>query len=96
VPQRVGRRERGSDAVIGRPVRPVEEEVRMLTRRGFGFLGIGIGVPLLLPLLALVYVVGRHLPGASTMWLVLFGLLIVAAVTAVIEIVDSIRSAGYV
>jgi len=51
---------------------------------------------MLLPLLALVFIVGRHLFGGSMSMIWLFGILIVLAGVAMVEIVRSIRAAGYV
>jgi hypothetical protein len=64
----------------------------MLTRRGVGFLVIGLGVALLIPVLAFTYVMARHLLGAPT-WR--FGLLVLAAVLLIAELVRAIRSVGY-
>ena len=64
----------------------------MLTRVGFGLLGIGIGVALLIPVVAVIFVVGRHL--SSRGFIGLFALLVVLAGVLIAGIVQSIRSAG--
>jgi hypothetical protein len=64
----------------------------MLTRIGFGLLGVGIGVALLIPVAALIFVVGRHLSGSSMIGL--FGLLVVLAALLIVGIVRSGQAAG--
>ncbi len=63
----------------------------MLTRIGWGLLGIGIGVALLIPVVGMIFVVGRHLSGTTMTGL--FGLIALAALL-VAGIVRSIRSVG--
>jgi len=65
----------------------------MLTRTGAGLLGIGIEVAILIPLLAVTFVVGRYLSSGVTM-LLLFVLLIALDSLDVWAIVRSARAAG--
>jgi hypothetical protein len=64
----------------------------MLTRIGFGLLGVGIGVALLIPVVAVTFVVGRHLSGLSMIGL--FGLLVLVAALLIAGIVRSVHASG--
>jgi hypothetical protein len=64
----------------------------MLTQTGAGLLGIGIEVAVLIPLLAVTFVVGRYLSGATMV--LLFALLIALDALDIWAIVRSARSAG--
>jgi hypothetical protein len=64
----------------------------MLTRIGFGLLGVGIGVALIIPVVALIFIVGHHISGRAMIGS--FGLLLLLAALLVTGIIRSIRAAG--
>jgi len=65
----------------------------MLSRTGVGLLDIGILVGVLIPLVAVTFVTGRHLDSGMT--IAVFAVLIAAVVVTVGVLVRAVRAAGW-
>jgi hypothetical protein len=77
---------------VNQTVQP-RQEVFVLTRIGFGLLDIGLLVGLLLPTVAVTFVVGRHLHSGGM--IAAFALLLATIAVIVFAMVRAVRAAGW-
>jgi hypothetical protein len=75
------------------PASQIVQEVVMLSRTGVGLLDIGILVGLLIPLVAVTFVTGRHLHSGTT--IAVFAVLIAAVGVTVAVLLRAVRAAGW-